>query len=85
MLIGLTVLGTDSIFAKGCNRTAVAFALWCSKNGHSVTLISPSDAKNPFNELESTFKEKNIKCQYLEEVISLKQKYDFIKYIDEEH
>ena len=78
MLIGLTVLGTDSIFAKGCNRTAVAFALWCSKNGHSVTLISPSDVKNPFNELESTFKEKNIKCQYLEEVISLKQKYDFI-------
>ena len=78
MLIGLTVLGTDSIFAKGCNRTAVAFAFWCSKNGHSVTLISPSDVKNPFNELESTFKEKNIKCQFLEEVISSKQKFDFI-------
>lgn len=78
MLIGLTVLGTDSIFAKGCNRTAVAFALWCSKNGHTATLISPSDCKNPFTELDATFKEKNIKCSFLEDVISAKQTFDII-------
>ena len=78
MLIGLTVLGTDSIFAKGCNRTAVAFALWCSKYGHTATLISPSDCKKPFTELESTFKEKNIQCSFLEDVISSKQVFDII-------
>jgi GR25 family glycosyltransferase involved in LPS biosynthesis len=78
MLIGLTVLGTDSVFAKGCNRTAIAFAFWCSKNGHSVTIISPNSIKNPFNELEATFKEKNIKCNSLEEVISSKQVYDYM-------
>jgi GR25 family glycosyltransferase involved in LPS biosynthesis len=78
MLIGLTVLGTDSIFAKGCNRTAVAFAMWCSKYGHKATLISPSDCKNPFGELESTFKEKNIQCSFLEDVISSKQVFDII-------
>ena len=78
MLIGLTVLGTDSIFAKGCNRTAVAFAFWCSKNGYTATLISPSDCKNPFTELDATFKEKNIKCSFLEDVISSKQVFDII-------
>ena len=78
MLIGLTVLGTDSIFAKGCNRTAVAFAFWCSKNGHTATLISPSDCKNPFTELESTFKEKNIQCSFLEDVISAKKVFDIV-------
>ena len=78
MLIGLTVLGTDSIFAKGCNRTAVAFALWCNKYGHTATLISPSDCKKPFTELESTLKEKNIQCSFLEDVISSKQVFDII-------
>ena len=78
MLIGLTVLGTDSIFAKGCNRTAVAFAFWCSKNGHTATLISPSDCRNPFTELESTFKEKNIQCSFLEDVISSKKVFDIV-------
>ena len=78
MLIGLTVLGTDSIFAKGCNRTAVAFAMWCSKYGHTATLISPSDCKKPFTEIESTFKEKNIQCSFLEDVISSKQVFDII-------
>jgi len=78
MLIGLTVLGTDSIFAKGCNRTAVAFAMWCSKYGHTATLISPSNCKNPFGELESTFKEKNIQCSFLEDVISSKEVFDII-------
>ena len=68
MLIGLTVLGTDSIFAKGCNRTAVAFALWCNKYGHTATLISPSDCKSPFTELDATFKEKNIKCSFVKKV-----------------
>ena len=78
MLIGLTVLGTDSIFAKGCNRTAVAFAFWCSKNGHTATLISPSDCKNPFTELDATFKEKNIQCSFLEDVISANKVFDIV-------
>ena len=76
MLIGLTVLGTESIFAKGSNRTAVAAAYWFAKNGHSVTLLSPNNVSNTFIDLQETFKQKNIKLASLDEITGTGKVFD---------
>ena len=78
MLIGLTALGTESIYAKGCNRTALAAAFWFTKNGHSVALISPNKATNAFSEIEKILTEKNIKIVLLDELVTSKKVFDVI-------
>ena len=78
MLIGLTVLGTESIFAKGANRTAIAAAFWFAKNGHTVNLISPNTFPNAFSEIQSVLTEKNIKITTLDMEITTNQMYDII-------
>ena len=78
MLIGLTVLGTESIFAKGSNRTAIAAALWFAKNGHTVTLISPNTFPNAFSEIQPILTTKNIKVDTMEACISSNQLYDIV-------
>ena len=76
MLIGLTVLGTESIFAKGSNRTALAAAFWFAKNGHSVTLLAPNNVSNAFSDLQEILQQKNIKMAALEEITSTGKVFD---------
>ena len=78
MLIGLTVLGTESIFAKGSNRTALAAAFWFSKNNHSVMLITPNTIPNTFIDLQSTLEQKNIKLITLDEINNSGKVFDII-------
>ena len=65
MLIGFNILDTDSVFAKGSNRTALAFAFWCCENGHSVRFISPVGNPNQFIEITELLKHKKIIWNYI--------------------
>ena len=78
MLIGLTVLGTESVFAKGSNRTALAAAFWFTKNGHSVTLLTPNNIPNAFNELDVILKQRSIQIIPLEQILSSGKIFDTI-------
>lgn len=76
MFLGITVLGTDSVFAKGVNRTAIALAMCFQQMGHSVTLIHSNKLQTAFAELRDILNDKNINNISIEEFISNKKRYD---------
>ena len=78
MLIGFNILDTDSIFAKGSNRTALAFAFWCCENGHTVRFISPVGNPNQFIEITELLRKKNIVCSSIDLFIQSKQQFDIL-------
>jgi GR25 family glycosyltransferase involved in LPS biosynthesis len=78
MLIGFNILDTDSIFAKGSNRTALAFAFWCCENGHTVKLLSPAGNPNQFIEIVDLLRQKNIEHCSIDTFIQRKQQFDIL-------
>jgi GR25 family glycosyltransferase involved in LPS biosynthesis len=78
MLIGFNILDTDSIFAKGSNRTALAFAFWCCENGHTVRFISPVGNPNQFIEITELLRQKNIVCSSIDSFVQTKQQFDIL-------
>ena len=78
MLIGFNILDTDSVFAKGSNRTALAFAFWCCENGHTVRFISPAGNPNQFIEIAELLRQKKIVCSSIDSFMQSKQQFDIL-------
>jgi hypothetical protein len=78
MLIGFNVLDTDSVFAKGSNRTALSFAFWCCENGHSVFFLSPTGNTNQFIEIKELLAEKKITLLSIDSFLSTEKQFDIL-------
>jgi len=78
MLIGFNVLDTDSVFAKGSNRTALSFAFWCCENGHTVSFLSPTGNPNQFVEIKELLAEKKITLMSIDAFLSTSKQFDIL-------